>query len=239
MLLLRFSKPEYHSQTLEKEELRFTPIETWRNLEGLDPARGDAWEGADRIDQPEKIKEIKLRFASNPSFGWVTYELAGPVITRNSQGRFPATHGLCFNILDREMIEIALKQGLQAFDFYRFTEEFGPSLLVVNDVPKFLKLVGAGFQSVYPDEIEGSSHGKVEYVDAHHHGKYSIYCKPSRFKWQKEFRIALQAQNSDGQPFFLKVPGLKTVCQFIGNLEPEPQIAKDAKGNPTLSFSAK
>ncbi len=239
MFLLRFSKPEYHSQTLAEEELRFTPIETWRNLEGLDLARGNAWEGADRIDQPEQIKEVRLRFAADPSLGWVTHELAGPIITHSSQGRFPATHGLCFNILDREMLEAALKQGSKAVDFSKFIEDFGPSLLFVKDVPKFLELVIAGIKSVYPDKIESSSHGIIEYVDDHHHGEYSIYCKPSRFKWQKEFRIVVQAKDLHGQPLILMVPELKSVCQFIENLDPEPQIVRDAMGDPTLSLSAK
>lgn len=239
MILLRFSKPEYHSQTLANEELRFTPIETWRNLEGLDSARGDAWEGADRIDQPEQIKEVRLKFAANPSLGWVTHELAGPIITRSSQAKFPATHGLCFNILDREMLEIELEKGSRVIDFNKFIKDFGSSLLVVKDVPKFLELVIDGIKSVYPDKIKSSSHGEVEYVGDHHHGEYSIYCKPSRFIWQKEFRIVVQAREFDGQPLILNVPELKTVCQFIENLEPELQIARDAMGNPNLSLSAK
>lgn len=111
MYLLRFSKAEYHSQTLSDEKLRFTPVEEWRKLEGLDPARGDAWEGADSIDQPPHVKSVKLRFGSDSSQDWIEHELAGPIITRNGHTEYPATHGLCFNIVDRQMVANASEKS--------------------------------------------------------------------------------------------------------------------------------
>lgn len=239
MYLLRFSKAEYHSKTLRNEELRFTPIETWRRLEGLDLARGDAWEGADRIDQPEHIKSVKIRFESHFSQGWIEHELAGPVITRNSHAEYPATHGLCFNIVDRQMLVEASEKSSRTIDFNRFCCEFGPSLLVVTNISKFLELTIVAIKEAFPQEIERSSHGSVEYVEDRHHGQYSIYCKPARFGWQKEFRVVLYSPRSTGNPLILKVPGLGGVCQFIGNLEPSAMIVQDKFGELGLSFSPK
>lgn len=239
MYLLRFSKAEYHSETLKNEELRFTPIEEWKNLEGLDPARGDAWEGADRIDQPDNVKKVRIRFESDPSLGWATHELAGPVITRNGQAEYPATHGLCFNIVNRQMLVEAMAQRSEVLDFHRFCSEFGPSLLVVTNVSNFLDLTIAAIKKASPHKIEYSSHGPVKYVADNHHGKYSIYCKPARFGWQREFRVVLDAPRSKGCPLILPVPGLNNVCQLIDELEPNAEIVRDEGGEPTLSFSAK
>ena len=239
MYLLRFSKAEYNSQTLNNEELRFTPIETWKNLEGEDRARGDAWEGADRIDQPDNVKKVRIRFGSDPSLGWVTHELAGPIITRNGQTEYPATHGLCFNIVDRQMLAEAIAQRSEVLDFHRFCCELGPSLLVVTNVSNFLDLTIAAIKKAFPHKIEASSHGPVKYVADSHHGKYSIYCKPARFGWQREFRVVLDAPESKGCPLILPVPGLNNVCQLIGELEPNAKIVQDEGGEPTLSFSAK
>jgi|GEM_PF-2718852 len=226
MYLLRFSKAEYHSQTLKNEELRFTPIETWRRLEGLDLARGDAWEGADRIDQPEHVKSVKFRFGSDSFQDWIEHELAGPIIIRNDRTEYPATHGLCFNIVDRQMLADASEKSSGTIDFNRFCNEFGPSVLVVTDVSKFLELTIAAIKGVFPQVIKASSHGQVKYVEDSHHGQYSIYCKPARFGWQKEFRVMLHAPRSNGDPLLLPVPGLNGVCQFIGDLEPIAPIVQ-------------
>ena len=97
---------------------------------------------------------------------------------------------------------------------------------MVTDVSKFLELTIAAIKGVFPQVIKASSHGQVKYVEDSHHGQYSIYCKPARFGWQKEFRVMLHAPRSNGDPLLLPVPGLNGVCQFIGDLEPIAPIVQ-------------
>ena len=205
----------------------------------MDLARGDAWEGADRIDQPEHVKSVKLRFNCDPGGDWIEHELAGPIITRNDNTAFPATHGLCFNIVDHQMLADTPVENTGTIDFNRFCCEFGPSLLVVTDVSKFIELTIAAIKGFYPENIQASSHGPVKYVEDFHHGQYSIYHKPARFSWQKEFRVVLYAPRSPDNPFMLPVRGLSSVCQFIGDLEPNTKIVQNECGKPSLSFSSK
>lgn len=110
---------------------------------------------------------------------------------------------------------------------------------MVTDVSKFLKLTIAAIKRAFPQSIEASSHGPVKYVEDSHHRQYSIYCKPARFDWQKEFRVVLYSPRSSGNALILQVPGLRGVWQFIGNLEPSATIVQDQFGELGLAFSSK
>jgi len=235
--LLRFSKAKWHSHTITSEKLRFTPVEEWRRLEGADDARGDAWEGATKIGQPVDIKSVKLQFSSDPSGQWIEHKLVGPIVHLGGLTDFPATHDVCFNMLTNQSVTEAISKGQNNIDLNRFRKEFGPSLLVVDDVPKFLQLVicAIGKSNI---AIETSSHGLVKYVDQKSFsGAYTIYHKPMHFGWQQEFRIAVSVQNGENKPIFLHVPGLNEVCNIIEDLESKIDLIRNNDGSTSVSIS--
>lgn len=237
--LLRFSKACWNSETVASEKLRFTPIKTWRELEGEDDARGDAWEGASRVDQAENITSVKLRFNQDPSGKWIEHKLVNgsQVVMRGTQTKFPATHGICFNMLASRSIAEAVSSGQNSIDLTKFREEFGPSLLVIRDVESFLNLVICAIRSSN-DKIDASSHGPVKYINPKtHSGEYNIYMKPNRFDWQCEFRIVVSNKSKSDEPFFLHVPNLKSVCKLITDLDPNIWLIKNDDGTNSVSIS--
>lgn len=237
MALFRFSKAEWHSCTMNSETLRLTPIEEWSRLEGEHDARGDAWEGATRIDQPKDIKSVKSRFAADPSGQWYEHKLAGPIVHRGGSTDFPATHAICFNMLTNQSVKEAISNGKNVIDLGKFHKEFGPSLLCIEDVPKFLELVIHAIRQ-FSYAVEASSHGPVKYVDPEiHSGAYDAYHKPKRFEWQQEFRIVVSAKNGRGKPLFLHVPGLRNVCKMIVDLEPNVHLIRNDDGSNSVSIS--
>ncbi len=239
LALLRFSKACWNSETIVSEKLRFTPIETWRKLEGEDDARGDAWEGASRVDQAENIKSVKLRFNQDPSGEWIEHKLVSgsQVVTHGTETDFPATHGICFNMLTSQLITKAVSEGKNSIDLSNFRNKFGRSLLVIQDVELFLDFVICAIRALN-GEIDSSSHGSVEYIDAENHSdKYNIYKKPNRFDWQREFRIVVSNTSKENAPFFLHVPKLQNVCELITDLEPNIQLIKNNDSTHSVSIS--
>lgn len=237
--LLRFSEACWNSETIASEKLRFTPIKNWQELEGKDAARGDAWEGASRVDQAENIKSVKIRFHQDPSGEWIKHELVkqSQVVIRGTSTDFPATHGICFNMLTGRLITEAVSNRENSIDLSRFRQEFGPSLLVVKDVQKFLDLVISAIRALN-SEIDSSSHGSVKYIDPESYsGKYNIYMKPNMFDWQNEFRIAVSNKARGNEPFFLHVPQLQSVCELITDLEPNIELIKNDDGSNSVSIS--
>nr|WP_320141850.1 hypothetical protein [uncultured Cohaesibacter sp.] len=237
--LFRFSEERWNSKTLTEEELRFTPVNDWRELEGKDAARGDAWEGASRVDQDSGIKSLKLRLGQDPSGKWIEHDLVSgsQVILRGNATDIPATHGICFNMLTSRSIGEAVSYGENSIDLSRFHREFGPSLLVVQDVQKFLDLVISAIRALN-SEIDFVSSGPVNYIDPESHsGKYNIYMKPNRFEWQNEFRITVSYKAKGDIPFFLHVPQLKSVCELIADFNPNIQLFKNNDGSNSISIS--
>ncbi len=214
MLLLRFDQPHWLQRIYDTETLRFVTISRWREIEN-DGARGDKWEGATSVFQLDKMR-VSLRPSDEPAAPWTQLDLASPVIIRNPDDiKHRATHAFCFPVLTCGIIN-----SESAVDLSAFPAAFGPSLFAGGDVDKFISLWISAFRSHAP-RCDNFGYGGVTYVSETYGGDYSIYRKPDRFAWQKEFRLTRSCRELADQDVNLHVAGLAGACCLM----PQPQLS--------------
>lgn len=212
LALLRFDQAKWLKDICDTEKLRFTPIKNWTKLEN-DNARGDRWEGASQIQQPEVIKSLKLKFSACPELGYVEHKPTAPIVFRDNKGsEFSATHAICFSMLGYKNF-----QGKSSHDFSEFGNSLGASVLVLKDIPALSKMLGEALGKLAPD-CKHWGEGPVSYVDEKtYSGDYSVFLKPNRFAWQREFRFTIYYPDKENEYISVHLPGLAKIADFIVN----------------------
>jgi hypothetical protein len=212
LALLRFDEAKWVKDICDTEKLRFTPIKNWTKLEN-DNARGDRWEGASQIQQPDVIKSLKLKFSACPELAYVEHKLTEPIVFRdNKVSEFSATHAICFSMLGYKNF-----QDESSHDFSKFGDHFGTSVLVLNDIQALNKMLGEALDKLAPD-CKHWGEGPVSYVDEKtYSGDYSVFLKPNRLAWQREFRFTIYYPDKVDEYIFVELPGLAKIADFIVN----------------------
>jgi hypothetical protein len=224
LALLRFDDAKWLEDILKAEKLRFTPIKNWINLES-DKARGDSWEGASHIWQPKDVKSLKIKSSAYPKLGSVEHQLAGSIVVRDGKvSEFSATHAFCFSMLDYKIV-----QGKSSLDFSEFGNSLGTSVLVLQDVNALAKMLGEALCKLVPD-CKHWGEGPVSYVDEEtYSGNYSVFLKPDRFAWQREFRFTIYYPDKVNEYISIHLPGLAKIANFVAN--PDLNFAFNYEGH--------
>lgn len=192
------------------------PLADFAKLES-DMVRGDCFEGATRIIQPQHIGEFTIdtgkvglgKFIANPA------DLTGPV--RIGLDRTASCNVFCmFAVIKPVDGELVDRQNLQ----------FGDSFVCVLNPTEFLTRVRSSAQDAGLTYLE---YGLVEYFDASEYsGETGRFRKRGMFAYQNEFRIVAE-------------PGVKTPMELVVGslLDITSEVLPLSEVNQLLDFSTR
>jgi hypothetical protein len=210
MVLMKLGTKE-HMEQFRTGLLYMNTLSYFRDLEA-DTARGDRFEGVDSILQPKHLGESFID-SGIPSIGRIDIrkeDLAGPITIAMNQ--IAGCNLFCLYALTR-----TVKGSLFAADH----EWFGDSLVLVTNTPDFLnRVTKAAKEQKLP--MRGAP---VEYYDEYDYsGRVGRFKKSSRFAYQNEYRIAIEA-GVDG-PFRFEIGD---ICDITSEVIPFDQADEHLK----------
>jgi len=178
MLLLKLGL-RAHLEDLRKGILYMNPLSFFAALEG-DPARGDPYEGSDRILQPQDIGEftISTNIPGIEKFTVPSSDLAGPV--RFASNRTSQCNLFCL---------FSVRKPIDGSIFPMQHQWFGDSFLLFTNTQEFLLRV----RKAAIDQGLRIEARPIEYYDEKTYtGKTGRFSKRSEYSHQCEYRIAVE-----------------------------------------------
>jgi hypothetical protein len=210
LILLKLGAKE-HLEMLRKGLLYMNPLAFFRSLEA-DSARGDPYEGTDSIIQPSHIGD----FIIDPHLpGWEKIhvppsDLAGPV--RIALERTSRCNIFCLFTVDRP---------IDGPMFPKSSRWFGDSFLLFTNAQQFLSRVVAAAKR---QGLRGQGR-RVEYYDeTRYSGPIGRFRKPSRYSYQREYRIALETGME--VPFRFEIGDLTDITSEVIPIELANDVLK-------------
>ena len=199
MALMKLGSKE-HMEQFRTGLLYMNTLSYFRDLEA-DTARGDRFEGVDSILQPKDLGESYFD-SGIPSIGRIDFhrkDLAGPITIAMNQT-------LRCNLFCLYAITKPVKGSL----FPTEHEWFGDSLVLVTNAPEFLNQVTkAAKEQKLP--MQGAP---VEFYDENDYsGRVGRFKKSSRFAYQNEFRIAIEA--GVDEPFRFEIGDIRDITSEV------------------------
>ena len=199
MALMKLGSKE-HMEQFRTGLLYMNTLSYFRDLEA-DTARGDRFEGVDSILQPKDLGESYID-SGIPSIGRIDIrreDLGGPITIAKEKT-------LRCNLFCLYAITKPVKGSL----FPTEHEWFGDSLVLVKNALEFLIRVAKAAKE-QKLAIQGV---RVEYYDENDYsGQVGRFKKSSRFAYQNEFRIAIEA-GVDG-PFRFEIGDIRDITSEV------------------------
>lgn len=210
MVLMKLGKKE-HMEQFRAGLLYMNAVSYFRDLEA-DIARGDRFEGVDSILQPKDLGESYID-SGIPSIGRIDIrreDLAGPIAI--AMNRTLRCNLFCL---------YALTKPVKEFLFSAEHEWFGDSLVLVTNTPEFLDRVA----KTAKEQRLPMRGAPVEYYDeSDYSGRVGRFKKSSRFAYQNEYRIAIEA-GVDG-PFRFVVGDIRDITSEVIPFEQADEFLK-------------
>jgi len=199
--LFRFSRREYLENFRNNGSLYMNNQKYFSGIKNLDPARGDKYEGTDRIHQPSEIESINIIDKSNG-----VKILFGPDMI---VGPVKINFGIrSYNLFCLYSLTRFPENGDLIFDERNFA--FGDSFVAILNPQEFLNRVEAASRAANLEIL----YGPVEYYDAlSYSGETGPFWKPDTQSYQREFRIAVSPGSSN--PIHLSIGSLKDITTPI------------------------
>lgn len=193
--LVRLSQYNWLRQIKDKGHLRFTPLARYRASELKDDLeRYDEFEGATKVDQPDSVKRLLIKFTdkeTRASLGPIPHRLAGPI---KWFGPNSFSHVLCFSIHKQ-----AIVLGENTLDLATEGKKLGSSALLIHDIESFVTRVGEFMRS----QNVAFECSPVKYVASDYEGEYSAFMKPARLEYQREYRLAIRLDSVNIEEFIV------------------------------------
>jgi len=155
--------------------------------------RGDKEEGIIGIEQ---VADVKLLYKGK----LLAHSGSGPLKFHdyNNKG----------NIYS--LIAITSLENSATFQIDENNKKFGNLFLVISDVRDFINRIKQKLKE-YRLEYE---YGLVRYYNLKKHsGPLDVFCKPDKFKYQKEFRFYVKRKEDD--PLILKIGSIKDISDIF------------------------
>lgn len=199
MALMKLGSKE-HMEQFRTGLLYMNTLSYFRELEA-DAARADRFEGVDSILQPKDLGESYID-SGIPSIGRID-------IRREDLGD-PITIAMNRTLRCNLFCLYAVTKPAKEFLFPAQHEWFGDSLVLVKNAPEFLIRVAKAAKE-QKLTIQGA---QVEYYDENDYsGQVGRFKKSSRFAYQNEFRIAIEA-GVDG-PFRFEIGDIHDITSEV------------------------
>lgn len=199
MALMKLGSKE-HMEQFRTGLLYMNTLSYFRDLEA-DTARGDRFEGVDSILQPKDLGESYID-SGIPSIGRIDIrreDLGGPITI--AKEKTLRCNLFCL---------YALTKPVKEFLFPAEHEWFGDSLVLVKNALEFLIRVAKAAKE-QKLAIQGV---RVEYYDENDYsGQVGRFKKSSRFAYQNEFRIAIEA--GVDEPFRFEIGDIRDITSEV------------------------
>jgi hypothetical protein len=210
LILFKFGREEHLRAFRQQGMLHMRTMRHFAAEENENAARGDRFEGASAIIQPEHLKMT----ISHPFLGSIEVnpdDVVGPVIV--SYNAEAEQNIFCmFSLTEPTQKPLLIKEHLH----------FGDHFLLILNADEFIERVNRAAQV---GNLTGESGPVTYYEDTKYSGPVGPFKKPSRFAYQQEFRIVLRpgmvpfrnliiGDLSDITAPVLPLSELDTICDF-------------------------
>jgi hypothetical protein len=186
--LLKFGEKQHIEALRSEGVLYMKPLADFTKLES-DMARGDAFEGATRIIQPQHIGELRFDFPPMGKFSAKPSELAGPV--RIGLHQTASCNVYC-------MFAVTKPVDGKLVDSQNF--QFGDACVLVLNPSELMSRVADAAKGAGLCYLE---YRLVEYYDAEEYsGEVGRFRKRSMFAYQNEFRIVVEPGSDSPRKLF-------------------------------------